>query len=109
MNKIRDKITKLLSGIFRKLQALIVPEPQKPMVSKALQKIIDIIFCLFDTSFEDLFDMLKDMLLNMVGKAINPTVCAIEQAIANLLGGIYDSLTRLLAPILNGLDWLMGV
>ncbi len=108
MNKIRDKITKLLSGIFRKLQALIVPEPQKPMVSKALQKIIDIIFCLFDTSFEDLFDMLKDMLLNMVGKAINPTVCAIEQAIANLLGGIYDSLTRLLGPILDGLDWLMG-
>ena len=85
MNLIRDKVMGFISKQFRNLQALIVPEPQKPMISKAVQKILDIIFCLFDTSFADLFDLIKDMLKDMIGKAINPTVCAIEQAVANLL------------------------
>ena len=47
------------------------------------------------------------MLINMIGKAINPTVCAIEQAVANLCI-VYDTINKLLAPILSGLDWLLG-
>ena len=108
MNLIREKVMNFISKQFRNLQALIIPEPQKPFISKAVQKILDIIFCLFDTGFNDLFDLIKDMLINMIGKAINPTVCAIEQAVANLLASVYDTINNLLAPILSGLDWLLG-
>ena len=104
MNLIREKVMNFISKQFRNLQALIIPEPQKPFISKAVQKILDIIFCLFDTGFNDLFDLIKDMLI----KAINPTVCAIEQAVANLLASVYDTINNLLAPILSGLDWLLG-
>ena len=108
MNLIREKVMNFISKQFRDLQALIIPEPQKPFISKAVQKILDIIFCLFDTGFNDLFDLIKDMLIDMIGKAINPTVCAIEQAVANLLASVYDTINNLLAPILSGLDWLLG-
>ena len=108
MNLIREKVMNFISKQFRNLQALIIPEPQKPFISKAVQKILDIIFCLFDTGFNDLFDLIKDMLIDMIGKAINPTVCAIEQAVANLLAAVYDTINNLLAPILSGLDWLLG-
>ena len=108
MNLIRDKVMGFISKQFRNLQALIVPEPQKPMISKAVQKILDIIFCLFDTSFADLFDLIKDMLKDMIGKAINPTVCAIEQAVANLLASAYDKINGALKPIMDGLSWLSG-
>jgi len=108
MNLIREKVMNFISKQFRNLQALIIPEPQKPFISKAVQKILDIIFCLFDTGFNDLFDLIKDMLIDMIGKAINPTVCAIEQAVANLLASVYDTINNLLAPILSGLDWLLG-
>ena len=106
INKIRDKVVKLLSKLFKNLQALIVPEPQKPMISKALQKIIDIIFCLFNTSWGDLFNKIKDMLKDMIGKAINPTVCAIEQMVGNLLADIYDKIGAVLKPVMDGLSWL---
>ena len=108
MNLIREKVMNFISKQFRDLQALIVPEPQKPFISKAVQKILDIIFCLFDTGFNDLFDLIKDMLTDMIGKAINPTVCAVEQAVANLLASAYDAVNRTLKPVLDGLDWLLG-
>ena len=108
MNLIREKVMNFISKQFRNLQALIIPEPQKPFISKAVQKILDIIFCLFDTGFNDLFDLIKDMLIDMIGKAINPTVCAIEQAVANLLAAVYDKVNKMLEPILSGLDWLLG-
>ena len=51
---------------------------------------------------------IKDMLLGMVGKAINPTVCAIEQMVGNLLASIHDGIKKALKPVLDGLDWLTG-
>ena len=88
MNLIREKVMNFISKQFRNLQALIIPEPQKLIHLQQVQKILDIIFCLFDTGFNDLFDLIKDMLINMIGKAINPTVCAIEQVI-NLFKQVY--------------------
>jgi hypothetical protein len=69
---------------------------------------MDIIFCVFEKLGFDIFGMIKDLFKEMVGKALNPTVCAIEQAIGAIMGSINDSLSNLLAPIMGGLDWLTG-
>ena len=105
VNLIRDKVVKLVTKVFRNLQALIIPEPQKSPVVKALQKILDILFCLFNIDF---LSMLIDMFKDMIGKALNPSVCAVEQFIANILADIYDKILRALKPLLDGLDWLTG-
>lgn len=105
VNLIRDKVVKLVTKVFRNLQALIIPEPQKSPVVKALQKILDILFCLFNIDF---LGMLLDMFKDMIGKALNPSVCAVEQFIANILADIYDKILRALKPLLDGLDWLTG-
>ena len=44
----------------------------------------------------------------MIGKALNPSECAVEQLIANILADIYDKILRALKPLLDGLDWLTG-
>ena len=105
VNIIRDKVIALVTKVFRNLQALIIPEPQKSPVVKALQKILDILFCLFNIDF---LGMLIDMFKDMIGKALNPSVCAVEQFIANILADIYDKILRALKPLLDGLDWLTG-
>ena len=105
VNLIRDKVVKLVTKVFRNLQALIIPEPQKSPVVKALNKILDILFCLFNIDF---LGMLIDMFKDMIGKALNPSVCAVEQFIANILADIYDKILRALKPLLDGLDWLTG-
>ena len=105
VNLIRDKVIGLITKVFRNLQALIIPEPQKSPIIKALQKILDILFCLFNIDF---LGMLMGMFKDMIGKALNPSVCAVEQFIGNILADIYDKILAALKPILDGLDWLSG-
>ena len=105
---IRDKVVKFLGKRFKNFIALLVPAPQPPPIGKAFKRIMDIIFCVFEKLGFDIFGMIKDLFKEMVGKALNPTVCAIEQAIGAIMGSINDSLSNLLAPIMGGLDWLTG-
>ena len=105
---LRDKVVKFLGKRFKNFIALIVPEPQQPPVGSAFKRIMDIIFCVFEKLGFDIFDMIKGLFQEMVGKALNPTVCAIEQAIGAIMGSVNDSLSSLLAPIMGGLDWLTG-
>ena len=105
---IRDKVVKFLGKRFKNFIALLVPEPQQPPIGKAFKRIMDIIFCVFEKLGFDLMGMILGLFKEMVGKALNPTVCAIEQAIGAIMGSINDSLSNLLAPIMGGLDWLTG-
>mgnify|MGYP001232584143 CR=1 FL=1 len=108
LNVIRDKVIGLITKVFRNVQALIIPEPQKSPILKALQKILDILFCIFGDQLPGLFDLVTGLLKDMIGKVLNPSVCAVEQMVGNILGEIYDKLTKALKPILDGLDWLTG-
>lgn len=108
INIIRDKVIGLITKVFRNLQALIIPEPQKSPIVKALQKILDILFCIFGDQIPGLFDLVTGLLKDMIGKVLNPSVCAVEQMVGNILGEIYDKLTKALKPLLDGLDWLTG-
>tara|TARA_A100001388_G_scaffold88136_1_gene63722 strand:+ start:5115 stop:8225 length:3111 start_codon:yes stop_codon:yes gene_type:complete len=105
---IRDKVMKFLGKRFQDFIAFLVPEPQQSPIGKAFERIMDIIFCIFDKLGFSLKDMLMDLFKDMVGKALNPTVCAIEQTVAAIMGSVNDSINGLLKPIMGGLDWLMG-
>lgn len=105
---LRDKVLKFLGKRFRDFIALIVPEPQQSPIIQAFKRIMDFVFCIFDKLGIDILGSIKDLFKEMVGKALNPTVCAIEQAVGAIMGSINDSLSSLLRPIMSGLDWLTG-
>ena len=105
---LRDKVLKFLGKRFRDFIALIVPEPQQSPIIQAFKRIMDIVFCVFDKLGVDIFGSLKDLFKEMIGKALNPTVCAIEQTVGAIMGSINDGLSNLLSPIMSGLDWLTG-
>ena len=105
---LRDKVLKFLGKRFRDFIALLVPEPQQSPIIQAFKRIMDFVFCVFDKLGIDILGSLKDLFKEMIGKALNPTVCAIEQAVGAIMGSINDGLSNLLRPIMGGLDWLTG-
>ena len=108
INKLRDKILGLLGKRFRDFIGLLVPEPQKSPVVNAFKRIMDIIFCVFDNLGVDLGKNIMDMFKDMVGKALNNTACAVEQAVGSIMADVNDKITEGLRPITMGLDWLTG-
>ena len=105
---IRDKVIKFLGKRFQDFIAFLVPEPQQNPIVQAFKRIMDIIFCVFDKLGTDLLGMLKDLFKDMVGKALNPTVCAIEQTVGAIMGEVNDKIQGFLSPIMGGIDWLTG-
>ena len=108
INNIRDKILSLLGKRFRDFIGLLVPEPQKSPIVNAFKRIMDIIFCIFDKLGIDLGKNILDMLKSMIGRALNSTACAVEQAVGSLMADVNDKISEGLRPITMGLDWLTG-
>lgn len=108
INNMRNGIIGLVTKLFGQFIGLIVPLPQQPPIAGATKNIIDIIFCVFEKLLPILIDFLVNMLTNMVGKAINAPLCAVEQAVGAILSKLIDSIDNLLAPIFSGLNWLLG-
>jgi len=75
---------------------------------KAFQKIIDIIFCLFEKLIGDLSGFLKNMFQTLIENIVNGPTCAAEQFVSGIFAKVFRALEDLLAPILDGLDWLTG-
>tara|TARA_B100000902_G_scaffold98560_1_gene101001 strand:+ start:172 stop:2565 length:2394 start_codon:yes stop_codon:yes gene_type:complete len=113
LNDVRDGIFGKLNVIFSKfLGTLNLVNPFEFLTDeasrKAYQKILDIIFCIFEKLLGDLGDFLKNMFSQLIENVINGPVCAAEQFISGMFAKIFDLLEDLMEPVLSGLDWLVG-
>jgi len=113
LNNIRDGITGKLNVIFSKfLGALNLVNPVEFLTDeasrKAYQKILDIIFCIFEKLLEDLGDFLKNMFSELVENVVNGPFCAAEQFVSGMFAKVFEQLEDLMEPVLSGLDWLVG-
>jgi hypothetical protein len=108
INNMRDTIMKLVGTLFSKFVGLVIPIPQQPIVGEATKNILNIIFCLFEKLLDLLFDYLAGLLNGLVGNAINAPLCAAEEVTASILNRLMGLIEDLLAPVMSGLDWLMG-
>ena len=79
-----------------------------PAAKKAFVKIIDIVWCLFQKIFGDIWGFLLNMLENMITRIINGPFCAVEQFVAGILNKLFSMLENFLQPILDGISWLLG-
>ena len=104
----RGAIIQLVTSLFRDFIAKILPMPQHPPVAEATKNIINIIFCLFEKLIPLLIDYIVNLLTNMIGKAINAPMCAVEEWTAGILSKLMDFIEDLLGPVMSGLDWLLG-
>ena len=108
VNNMRGGIIQLVTSLFRDFIAKILPLPQHPPVAEATKNIINIIFCLFEKIIPLLIDYIIDLLTNMIGKAINAPMCAVEEWTAGILSKVMEFVDDLLGPVMSGLDWLLG-
>lgn len=108
INNMRGAIIQLVTSLFRDFIAKILPMPQHPPVGEATKNIINIIFCLFEKLIPLLINFIVDLLTNMIGKAINAPMCAVEEWTAGILSKLMEFIDDLLGPVMSGLDWLLG-
>lgn len=108
VNNMRSAVIKLVGCLFSEFIGAIVPLPQQKPISEATQRILDIIFCLFEKLLPYLLDFITNLLNNIVGKAINAPLCAAEELTAGILAKLIEKIEDLLEPIMSGLDWLLG-
>ena len=108
VNNMRGGIIQLVTSLFRDFIANFIPLPQHPPVAEATKNIINIIFCLFEKIIPLLIDFIVNLLSNMIGKAINAPMCAVEEWTAGILAKVMEFVDNLLGPVMSGLDWLLG-
>ena len=113
LNNIRTGLIKRIMSLFKVFAALgkkLNPLDffLGPAAQKAFKKILDILFCLFDTIFGDIFGFIENLLKGMLGKIINVGVCAVEQFTSGILGKLMDLIKKITGPILSGINWLTG-
>jgi len=108
VNNMRSSIMKLVGCLFSKFIGAIVPLPQQPIIGEATKNILNIIFCLFEKLIPFLIDFVTNLLNNIVGKAINSSLCAAEEFTASILSKLMSQIENLLEPVMSGLDWLLG-
>ena len=113
LNSIRDGINGMLNVIFSNfLGTLNLINPAEFLTDEAsraaYQKILDIIFCLFEKLLDGLGDFLKNMFSELVENVVNGPFCAAEQFVSGMFAKVFEQLENLMEPVLSGLDWLVG-
>lgn len=108
VNNMRSTVIKLITKLFRKFIALIVPIPQQNPIAEATKNILDIIFCIFERLLGILGPFLESLLNGLIGNTLGSSQCQSEQFAAGLISKALDIINDLLAPIMSGLSWLTG-
>ena len=113
INNVRDglfgKLTLIFSTFLGNLNLVNPLDYISDAVSnKAFQKVLDIIFCLFEKLLGDLTGFLTNLFKSLLGRIINGPFCAVEQFVSGIFSKIFSMLEDLLAPVLSGLEWLTG-
>jgi hypothetical protein len=108
INNFRNVLMKLIGSLFSKFIALILPLPQHTPIAEATKNILNIIFCIFEKLIDALLGFITDLLTGLVGKSINAPRCASEQVTSSILAKLMDKIEEFLAPVMSGLDWLIG-
>ena len=113
LNNVRDGIIGKLSFIFSKFLGILnLVNPLEFLGDEAArlayQKILDIIFCLFEKLLGDLGGFLKNMFSQLIENVVNGPVCAAEQFVSGMFAKVFELLENVMEPILGGLDWLVG-
>ena len=113
LNNIRNGLFKKLNMLFSEFLGLLnIVNPfsfvTSPAAQKGFMQILALIFCLFEKLLGELLNFLINMFETLLGRVINGPFCAVEQFVQGILAKVMDALEKGLAPILEGLDWLMG-
>jgi hypothetical protein len=107
INNLRTAIFKAIGWAYRKFVGLVVPPSQQKIVSEALKKTTDIIYCVLEKLPSNMIGFIENLLSDLV-QPINAPICAIEEWTAGILANLMDSIETSLSDILSGIGWLTG-
>ena len=105
MKKVNKKFKKLLGDFKKDNTDRFFKEKG---LKKSLSGISTLINCAFGAALAKAGDFILNMFKNLLGKAFNAAICAIEQFTAGIFSKLFDTLEKSLGTIMSGLNWLVG-
>lgn len=108
---IRKSRAWLIQTIMTKLATLlnnIIPKPLQPSTGNAIQKLADIMFCVFEKIIKSLLQYLLDSIQNLVTQVIDFGVCAIESFLGDMMGQIFNVIDNSVGAIITQIQGVFG-
>lgn len=99
-------VTKVNNGV-KDLHYLLFPN-QRGKSQKAVNKVLDLISCLFDKIIDKLLSMILDFLMQIVDRYINAPLCAIEKFLTELIGNLFGYILGAIDKIVSTLTSVFG-
>ena len=103
-NWIIGKIRKVIQWIVDKIFTTLANTIKNTIV----QQILNLIICKFTEILDGLVDFVSNFLSELVGKVVNIPLCAAQQFANSLINNLAANIDRALAPILDGIEDLLG-
>jgi hypothetical protein len=100
-------LKKIKKGIEDQIDKLTTPQTTEPKKA-LLSRIIDEIFCRFDSIIDGLFNLVGDFLYELIGKVINVPFCAVESFVNALLSKLLNDIDRILKPIFDKINKVLA-
>jgi len=100
LDKIRRGIQDLIDRIF--------PTLAKELKNTIIGQIIDNILCKFKDIIKNLGSLVGDFLFELIGNVVNLPLCGVQQFTNGLINNVVAKVDEALAPILDGINDLLG-
>lgn len=108
VQRMRNFLINLLRKLIEKAINKILTSLTKALKNTVIKAIVDSLICAFNKIIDGLSSLVADFLFSLIGNVINAGFCAVEQFTNALLNNLAASIDKAIAPILNGINDVLG-
>lgn len=109
VNSIRSGLIKCILKLFSIFKGtLSLSGFMQTVVGKAIKKIIDILYCLFEKLMPIILQLIEKFITDLVDSVFSAPICAIEQFVAGILTEVMKTIEEAIEPLLSGINALTG-
>lgn len=110
VQRIRNFVLRKLRELLSAALELVLGDVLKDIKDAVISEILDIIFCIFQTTIEDLPGLIGDFVAALIGQLAASPLCAAEKFMNALVNNVVNSIQGVLDPIIDDIsDLLNGV
>lgn len=107
IQRIRNYVLRKIRELLSKALEIILGDVLKDIRDAVINEILDIIFCIFQTTIEDLPNLIGDFVAALLGRISASPLCAAEQFINSLVNNVINSIQGVLDPIIEDIEDLI--
>jgi len=110
VQRVRNFVLRKLRELLSDALELVLGDVLKDIKDAVISEILDIIFCIFQTTIDELPGLIGDFIAALIGQLAASPLCAAEKFMNALVNNVVNSIQGVLDPIIEDIqDLLNGV